>query len=180
MEQNLEDVLFKEATPELFPLIISMLRSAFRAKQPADSTAKEEKQGASGHGRSRFFFHLETEGQDSREDHISDVHENLNTISAEAGVSYNESDGELHLDCNHEFLESTQSSSSDKESVNEEDKTAKGMSGKSVGNTANEEMKDQRKGSFSNSERQIYEMQLAQLQEQLVNTMIDYQDMSEY
>ncbi|KAJ7377647.1 GRAM domain-containing protein 4 [Desmophyllum pertusum] len=40
-----------------------------------------------------------------------------------------------------------------------------------------QEVKAQRE-SFSSSERQIYEMQLAQLQEQLVNTMIDYQDMS--
>lgn len=160
-----------------------MLRSAFRGKQAGDTTTKNEKQGRNPHEKSHFFFHRENGEQldsrlDSREDRqISN--ENLSMVSTEGGVGYNVSEGELHLDCDHEFLEATQSSGSDKESANEDEGITKRVPATQSGvNTATEEVKDQREGSFSSSERQIYEMQLAQLQEQLVNTMIDYQDMS--
>ena len=161
-----------------------MLRSAFRGKQAGDSTTKHEKEGKNAQGKSHFFFHRENGEQlasrfaDSREDqHISN--ENLRMVSAEGGVEYiNVSDGELYLDCNHEFLEATHSSGSDKDSANEEEAIAKCVTNAQSGvNAASQEMKDHQNGSFSSSERQIYEMQLAQLQEQLVNTMIDYQDM---
>jgi len=151
-----------------------MLRSAFRGKQPADSTAKDEREAKNAHGKSHFFFHRENGGQlESREDQISTMNDNV----TERGVSYNASDGELYIDCNHEFLESTPSSASDKESANEEDGGSTKCLSAESGVIVDEEKKDNRNGSFSNSERQIYEMQLAQLQEQLVNTMIDYQDM---
>lgn len=146
-----------------------MLRSAFRGKQPADSTAKDEKQGKSAHGKTHFFFNRDHEGD-------ANMNENLNTLVTE-GVSYSTSEEELTIDYNHEFLEATQGSSSDKDSVNGEENMSKSLSTESGAEPDQEAIKTPR-GSFSSSERQIYEMQLAQLQEQLVNTMIDYQDMS--
>lgn len=150
---------------------VKMLRSAFRGKQPADLTAKDEKQGKSTHGKSHFsIFNRETGGHE-------DTNMNENLMSAE-GISYNASDDELTIDYNHEFLESTHISGSDKESFNGEDGMSKSVSSdRGAKSDCDQEVKAQRE-SFSSSERQIYEMQLAQLQEQLVNTMIDYQDMS--
>ncbi|KAL9959274.1 hypothetical protein ACROYT_G032584 [Oculina patagonica] len=148
-----------------------MLRSAFRGKQPADSTAKDEKQGKSAHGKSHFFFNRDHEGHGD-----ANMNENLNTLVTE-GVSYSASDGELTIDYDHEFFEATQGSSSDKDSVNGEENMSKSLSPESGAKPDQEAIKTSR-DSFSSSERQIYEMQLAQLQEQLVNTMIDYQDMS--
>lgn len=151
-----------------------MLRSAFRGKQPADSSAKDEKQGKSAHGKSHFFFHPNDEGRGDTEND----HENLNALAKES-VGYSTVDGELPIDYNHEFLESTQSSSSDKESINGEDSMAKSLSPEPSGAKPDHDQKVKaHRGSFSSSERQIYEMQLAQLQEQLVNTMIDNQEMS--
>lgn len=151
-----------------------MLRSAFRGKQPADSSAKDEKQGKSAHGKSHFFFHRNDEGRGDTEND----HENVNALAKES-VGYSTVDGELTIDYNHEFVESTQSSSSDKESINGEDSMAKSLSPEPSGAKPDHDQKVKaHRGSFSSSERQIYEMQLAQLQEQLVNTMIDNQEMS--
>ena len=158
-----------------------MLRSAFRGKQAGDTTTKNEKEGKHAHGKSHFFFHRENGEQlDSRLDSRADQQiSNESMVSSEGAVGYNVSDGELHVDCDHEFLEATQSSSSDKESANEDEGITKRVPTTQSGlNVVTGEMKDQGEGSFPSSERQIYEMQLAQLQEQLVNTMIDYQDMS--
>lgn len=150
-----------------------MLRSAFRGKQAADSTAKDEKQGKSAHGKSHFFFHRDHDGGGD-----GNMNEDLNTLVTE-GVSYSTSDGELTIDYNDEFLEATQSGSSDKESVNGDENMSKTSSLKNGAKPdCDQEIIEASSGSFSSSERQIYEMQLAQLQEQLVNTMIDYQDMS--
>ena len=160
-----------------------MLRSGFRGKQAGDTTTKNEKGGGNAHGKSHFFFHRENGEQlDSRLGSHEDrqiSNENVSMVSTEGGVGYNVSDGELYVDCNHEFLEAAESSGSDKESANEDERITKRVPTTQSGlNAPTEEMKDQREGNFSSSERQIYEMQLAQLQEQLVNTMIDYQDMS--
>ena len=145
-----------------------MLRSAFRGKQPADSTAKEEKHASSEHGKSHFFFHQTT---------------NIN----DDGIRYNASDGELYIDCNQEFLAFEESGNSERESRNEangrggeitSEESFPANNGPIPKNVGGAGTNDCRKGSFSNSERQIYEMQLAQLQEQLVNTMIDHQELS--
>lgn len=152
-----------------------MLRSAFRGKQPADSTVKDEKQGKGAHGKSHFFFHRDGGHEDAI--NSNDVHENLNTLVA-GNVGYSTNDEELTMDFNHEFLESTQSSGSDKESANEENGSTKSMSRESGAKPGCDQEVIAQKEEFSSSEREIYEMQLAQLQEQLVNTMIDYQDMS--
>ena len=157
-----------------------MLRSAFRGKQPADSTAKEEKHASSERGKSHFFFHhTDHHEEEDRKDQITNLNDD--------GIRYNASDGELYIDCNQEFLALEESSScSGKESRNEangsgekitseESFAATSYSGPKNGGA---DTKDYRKESFSNSERQIYEMQLAQLQEQLVNTMIDHQELS--
>ena len=155
-----------------------MLRSAFRGKQPADSCGKDEKHGKSAHGKSHFFFHCDEEG--GAEDANTNDHENLN-VATEESVGYNTVDGELTVHFNHEFLESTQSSSSDKESVNGEESMSKSSLSPENGAKPDDDQKVKAKrGSFSSSERQIYEMQLAQLQEQLVNTMIDNQEMSKF
>ena len=165
---NCKVVYLKNTTANLARRFLIMLRSAFRGKQPADPSSKDDKSGASGHGKSHFFFHREHD-EDLREGHVTNSNENLNNVSTDGGVSYNVTDGELYIDCNQEFLDLPQNSGLEKENKNEEGEK---KSDKST--------KDQRKGSFSNSERQIYEMQLAQLQEQLVNTMIDFQDMSKW
>ena len=176
----------KNTTRKFSSHVIKMLRSAFRGKQAGDSTTKTEKEGKNAHGKSHFFFHRENGEQlDSRLDFREDQqisNENLSMVSTEGAVGYNVSDGELCVDCNHEFLEAAQSSSSDKESGNEDEGITKRVPTTQSGLNAatGEEMKDHGEGSFSSSERQIYEMQLAQLQEQLVNTMIDYQDMSKF
>lgn len=153
-----------------------MLRSAFRGKQPADSTAKEEKHASSEHGKSHFFFHQDhhREEQD-RKDQITNLNDD--------GIGYNATDGELYIDCNQEFLALEESSSSERDSRNEangsgEKITSEERSGPILKNVGGAGTNDCREGSFSNSERQIYEMQLAQLQEQLVNTMIDHQELS--
>jgi len=148
-----------------------MLRSAFRGKQPADSTAKEEKHASSEHGKSHFFFHHDHHHEETdRKDQITNLNDD--------GIRYDASDGELYIDCNKEFVASEESSSSERESRNEakgsEEKILASSGPKNGGTGTN----DCRKGSFSNSERQIYEMQLAQLQEQLVNTIIDHQELS--
>ena len=156
----------------------SMLRSAFRGKQPADSSGKDEKHGKSAHGKSHFFFHRDEEGRAG--DVNTNDHENLNALTEES-VGYSTVDGQLTVDFNHEFLESTQSSSSDKESVNGEESMSKSSLSPENGAKPDHDQKVKAKrGSFSSSERQIYEMQLAQLQEQLVNTMIDNQEMSKF
>ena len=154
-----------------------MLRSAFRGKQPADSSGKDEKHGKSAHGKSHSFFHRETEGRAG--DANTNDHENLNALTEES-VGYGTVDGELTVDFNHEFLESTQSSSSDKESVNGEESMSKSVSQESGAKPDHDQKVKAERGSFSSSERQIYEMQLAQLQEQLVNIMIDNQEMSKF
>lgn len=152
-----------------------MLRSAFRGKQPADSSAKDEKHGKSAHGKSHFFFHRDGEGHAG--DANKNDHENSNALSEES-VGYSTVDGELTVDFHHEFLESAQSSSSDKESVNGEESMSKSLSPDNGAKPDHDQKIKAKRGSFSSSERQIYEMQLAQLQEQLVNIMIDNQEMS--
>jgi len=153
-----------------------MRRSGFRGKQPADSSAKDEKHGKSAHGKSHFFFHRDGEGRAG--DANKNDHENLNAYLTEEGFST--VDGELTVDFNHEFLESAQSSSSDKESVNGEESMSKSLTSENGAKTDHDQRIIAKRGSFSSSERQIYEMQLAQLQEQLVNTMIDNQEMSKF
>ena len=154
-----------------------MLRSAFRGKQPADSTAKEEKHASSERGKSHFFFHHTDHHEEDRKDQITNLNDD--------GIRYNASDGELYVDCNQEFLAlEKSSSSSEKESRNEANGSGEKITSEesfvatSVPKNGGADTKDYRKESFSNSERQIYEMQLAQLQEQLVNTMIDHQELS--
>lgn len=147
-----------------------MLRSAFRGKHPTESSAKDEKQEKS--ALSNFFFHR---GHEEHGD--ANLNENLNSLVAE-GVSYSASDGELNIDYNQEFFESIQCSSSVKESGNSEGNMSKSLSPENGAKPDQEVVETRPRGSFSSSERQIYEMQLAQLQEQLVTTMIDYQDMS--
>lgn len=155
-----------------------MLRSAFRGKQPADSSSKDEKELKSSHGKSHFFFHRADEGRSG--DANTNDHENLNALTEES-VGYSTADGELTIDFNHTFLESTHSSSSDKESVNGEESMSKSLLPENGAKPDHHDQKVKaRRGSFSSSERQIYEMQLAQLQEQLVNTMIDNQEMSKF
>nr|XP_058960908.1 GRAM domain-containing protein 4-like isoform X1 [Pocillopora verrucosa] len=152
-----------------------MLRSAFRGKQTTDST-KNENRGKTSHGRSHSFFHRDGGHEDAK--NTNGDHENLNALVAETvGCSTH---GEvLTTDFSHEFLESTHSSSSDKESLDEEDGSAKPTLHEIHGGKGNCDQKvTPNRGEFSSSEREIYETQLAQLQEQLVNTMIDYQDMS--
>lgn len=153
----------------------NMLRSAFRGKQATDST-KNENRGKTSHGRSYSFFHRDGGHEDAK--NTNGDHENLNALVAETvGCSTH---GEvLTTDFSHEFLESTHSSSSDKESLDEEDGSAKPTLHEIHGGKGNCDQKvTPNRGEFSSSEREIYETQLAQLQEQLVNTMIDYQDMS--
>lgn len=152
-----------------------MLRSAFRGKQPADSSGKDENHGKSAHGKSHFFFHRDAEGRTG--DANTNDHENSNALTEES-VGYGTVDGELTADFNHEFLESTQSSSSDKESVNGEESMSNSLSPENGAKPDHDQKVKSKRGSFSSSERQIYEMQLAQLQEQLVNIMIDNQEMS--
>lgn len=157
-----------------------MLRSAFRGKQPADSTAKEEKHASSEHGKSHFFFHHDHHHEEQdRKDQITNLNDD--------GIRYNASDGELYIDCNQEFVAFEESSSSERESRNEangsggeitSEESFPANSGPIPKNVGGAGTNDYRKESFSNSERQIYEMQLAQLQEQLVNTMIDHQELS--
>lgn len=154
-----------------------MLRSAFRGKQPADSSGKDENHGKSAHGKSHFFFHRDAEGRTG--DAITNDHENSNALTEES-VGYGTVDGELTADFNHEFLESTQSSSSDKESVNGEESMSNSLSPENGAKPDHDQKVKSKRGSFSSSERQIYEMQLAQLQEQLVNIMIDNQEMSKF
>ena len=153
-----------------------MLRSAFRGKQPANSTAKEEKHASSEHGKSHFFSHHDHHHEEQdRKDQITNINDD--------GIA----DGELYIDCNQEFLSLEESSSSERESRNEangsrgkttSDESFPASSGPIPKNVGGAGTNDRREGSFSNSERQIYEMQLAQLQEQLVNTMIDHQELS--
>lgn len=157
-----------------------MLRSAFRGKQPADSTAKEDKRASSEHGKSHFFFHRDHHHEETdRKDQITNLNDD--------GIGCNATDGELYIDCNQEFLAMEESSSSERESRNEANGSGEKItseesfpanSGPIHKNVGGASTNDCRKGSFSNSERQIYEMQLAQLQEQLVNTMIDHQELS--
>ena len=157
-----------------------MLRSAFRGKQPADSTAKEEKHASSEHGKSHFFFHHDHHHEEQdRKDQITNINDDA--------IRYNASDGELYIDCNQEFLAFEESSSSERESRNEangsggeitSEESFLANSGPIPKNVGGAGSNDCRKESFSDSERQIYEMQLAQLQEQLVNTMIDHQELS--
>ena len=155
-----------------------MLRSAFRGKQSADSSGKHEKHGKSAHGKSHVFFHRDEKGRAG--DANTNDHENLNAPTEES-VGYSTVDGELTVDFNQEYLESTQSSSSDKESVNGEENMSKSSLSPENGAKPDHDQKVKAKrSSFSSSERQIYEMQLAQLQEQLVNTMIDNQEMSKF
>ena len=152
-----------------------MLRSAFRGKQPADSTAKEEKHASSEHGKSHFFFHHDHHEEQDRKDQITNI--NDDRIA----------DGELYIDCNQEFLSLEESSNSERESRNEENRSGGKITSEESSlanngpipkNVRGAGTNDCRKESFSDSERQIYEMQLAQLQEQLVNTMIDHQELS--
>ena len=152
-----------------------MLRSAFRGKQPADSSAKDEKQGKSAHGKSHFFFLRDGEGRAG--DANTNDHETFNA-PIEESVGYNAVDGELTVDFNHEFLEFTRTSSSDKESVNGDESMSKTLASENGTKPDHDHKVKAKRGSFSSSERQIYEMQLAQLQEQLVNIMIDNQEMS--
>lgn len=155
-----------------------MLRSAFRGKQPSDSSGKDENHGKSAHGKSHFFFHRDAEGRAG--DANTNDHENLNALTEES-VGYGTVDGELTVDFNHEFLESAQSSSSDKESVNGEESMSKSLLAENGAKPDHDQKVNKAKrDSFSSSERQIYEMQLAQLQEQLVNIMIDNQEMSKF
>ena len=79
--------------------------------------------------------------------------------------SYTNGD-ELYLDCNEEFPIVTRSK------VVDEDEPKS----RSESLSREKRAKDQHTDNFPISERQIYEMQLSQLQEQLVNTMIDYQE----
>jgi len=155
-----------------------MLRPGFRAKQPADSSAKDEKHGKSAHGKLHSFFHRDGEGRVG--DANKDDHENLNAYLTEESVGFSTVDGELTVDFNHELLESAQSSSSDKESVNGEESISKSLSPENGAKPDHDQKTKTKRGSFSSSERQIYEMQLAQLQEQLVNIMIDNQEMSKF
>lgn len=154
-----------------------MLRSAFRGKQPADSTAKEEKHASNEHGKSHFFFHHDHHHEEQdRKDQITNINDD--------GIA----DGELYIDCNQEFLSLEESSSSERENRNEARNGSRGKitpeesfpanNGPIPKNVGGAGSNDCRKESFSDSERQIYEMQLAQLQEQLVNTMIDHQELS--
>lgn len=145
-----------------------MLRSAFRGKQAADSTTRDENEGRNSQGRSKFFHR-----ENSREDQIINANENLN----KERVGYDANGDELFSDCNPECLEATRSSESDKESTNGDEEITDGLRANGGVIAAGQGVNDQPQGSFSNSERQIYEMQLAQLQEQLVNAMIDNQDM---
>ena len=157
-------------------IVVVMLRSAFRGKQPADSTAKEEKHASSEHGKSHFFFHHDHHHEEQdRKDQITNI--NDDAIA----------DGELYIDCNQEFLSLEESSNSERESRNEangsrgkitSEESFPANSGPIPKNVGGAGTNDCPKESFSNSERQIYEMQLAQLQEQLVNTMIDHQELS--
>ena len=157
-----------------------MLRSVFRGKQPADSTAKEEKHASSEHGKSHFFFHHDHHHEEQdRKDQTTNINDDA--------IRYNASDGELYKDCDQEFLAFEESSSSERESRNEangsggeitSEESFLANSGPIPKNVGGAGSNDCRKESFSDSERQIYEMQLAQLQEQLVNTMIDHQELS--
>ena len=155
-----------------------MLRSAFRGKQPADSSVKDEKHGKSAHGKSHFSFHRDEEGRAG--DANKNDHENLNAYLTEESVGFSTVDGELTVDFNHELLESAKSSSSDKESINGEESMSKSLSPEIGAKPDHDQKTKTKRGSFSSSERHICEMQLAQLQEQLVNIMIDNQKMSKF
>ncbi|XP_068759014.1 GRAM domain-containing protein 4-like [Montipora capricornis] len=160
-----------------------MLRSPFRGKQTADITGtKDGKDNKRTHGKSHFSYHRENNAchyVDSHDDiKRANIQDNLNNISTETGSHYDGKSEASHSDWTQEFSEQgTRSGRSDKESANlNEDEEIPENKAVLASSSNDEKMKDQGRESFPNSEKQIYEMQLAQLQEQLVNTMIDYQD----
>ena len=142
-----------------------MLRSPFRGKHAADSGTKDGKEDKNSPGKFHVAFHRESGSHESHEDKMHS-HKNLNTPSTEKGAKSYISDDELYSKCNEEFPNVTRSRVSDEDEPNSESESI----------SYEKRPKDQQIENFPSSERQIYEMQLAQLQEQLVNTMIDYQD----
>lgn len=142
-----------------------MLRSPFRGKLAEDSGTKDGKEDKTSFGNFHVAFHRKSGSHVVHEDKIHS-HENLNTPSTEKGAKSYTNGDELYLDCNEEFPIVTRSK------VVDEDEPKS----RSESLSREKRAKDQHTDNFPISERQIYEMQLSQLQEQLVNTMIDYQE----
>ena len=142
-----------------------MLRSPFRGRHAEDSGMKDGKEDKTSLGNFHVGFHRKSGSHLAHEDEIHS-HENLNTPFSEKGGKSCTNGDELYLDCNEEFPGVTRSK------VVDEDEPKS----RSESLSCEKRAKDQHTDNFPLSERQIYEMQLSQLQEQLVNTMIDYQE----
>lgn len=144
-----------------------MLRSPFRGRHAEDPGTKGGKEDKNSLGNFHVAFHRKSGSHVAHEDKIHS-HENLNTPSTEKGAKSYANGDELYLDCNEEFPSVTRSRAADEDEPKSRSE--------SMIMSCEERAKDEQTDHFPISERQIYEIQLSQLQEQLVNTMIDYQE----